>query len=167
MLHIQPDAANPKTFRRIAEAPAGSRQVIRHWFFFHGEDLVAEVERSGAKGPHTGTKRPKWVRRRYPRSTKRASRSGRAHANLSKRLTKSRGWKVVGTKRMDFGWGVAPDKKNPMPKHGVYLEEGATGAGKSRNVTIGPRPTLKLAIRAMQGRAGKNYERALRKEKFT
>ena len=67
---------------------------------------------------------------------------------------------VTGSKRLDFGYGVAPDKKHPMPKHGIYLERGHRVPGMEA------RPTLQLAVNKTEGAAALNWGRALRLEKF-
>ncbi len=65
---------------------------------------------------------------------------------------------MTGTQRLDFGYGVAPDRKNPMPKHGLYVEAG------TKRMT--ERPTLRHAINSVQGNAEANWRKAIRKEGF-
>ena len=159
MLIVNPAAGNAKTHKQLQHNRTGARQVLRHFMFWQGQRMKDAAESAVEKGPHRGrvyrnVRLPnKKIKRRH-----KASAPFQSHADLSKRLKKSIGWKTTGTHKMAFGYGVAPDKKNPMPKHGPYLEEGTT--------KMDPRPTLQIAIRKAHSAANADFDRALRKEKF-
>ena len=153
----RPQRGRGKAYKQVKFAKEGSRAAVRHFMFRMAEDFRSEADRAISDDPKTGRKRPAHVRRRYPRSSRRASSAkDSAHANLSHKARKSLGWKVHGTKSFDVGYGAAPDRKNPMPPWAPFLEEGTS--------RMGARLSIGNAIQKQQGNADRHWKWALDKE---
>ncbi len=157
MMRVSKNTVDARSsYRKLAQTRRGGRRVVRQFMFAMGIDMKKEAQKEIDTGSKTGAKRPRAVRKRWPRSSMRASAAGETHANLSWRTRNSIGWKVNGVKQLRFGYGVAPQKQK-MPSYAPFLEEG-TPRGQ-----MGARPSLLNAIRATSGRQQKHWERLVRK----
>jgi HK97 gp10 family phage protein len=99
-----------------------------------GKDLKRTANKnilSKPKGGKVYIARTRGGRRRRHRS----SAPGESHANRSGMLRRSLGWKVNGSKSMEFGYGV--DK--PAPDYGKFVEDGT--------FKMKPRPSLAIAVK--------------------
>ena len=77
----------------------------------------------------------------------RASAPGQSHANLSGRLRRSIGWKVRGSKQLEFGYGLG---KEEAPDYAAFVE-GGTSRMKARSSLLNAmrserRNTLRAAL---------------------
>ena len=79
----------------------------------------------------------------------RSSAPGQSHANITGMLRRSLGWKVRGSKQLEFGYGADSDS---APVYGRFLEFGT--------VKMKARPTLKNALNSER----RNIMRTLKRE---
>ena len=145
MISVTSARGNKETFARLEGLGDLTRKAIRQTWFRAGKDLKAEANREILRRPKSG--RTYVIRSRAGRRRRHvASAPGETHANLSGKLRRALSWKVRGTDRMDFGYGVSTTAQNDPP---IYSQiEFGFGRVKAR-------PTLKNAIDATQ----RNIER--------
>lgn len=157
-----------KTFHDLKQFRKASKRVIRQFYFLTGYDFRnearAEILRKPkggrtyrlTKGTHQTGKR-KGQRRRVKHV---ASAPFETHANFTGLTRKSIGFKLHGSTRMTFGYGIASAK--PPTEWAQYLEFGTIGFKK-----VGPmaaRPSLSAAIDKMEGKAQQNFDQAILRE---
>lgn len=133
-VQFKEDPGNKKVYARIDRLGEITSRSIRHGFFMLGKDLKATANKNILAKPKGGkvyvTRGRAGRRRRH-----RASSPGESHANRSGMLRRSLGWKVQGSKSMEFGYGV--DKA--APDYGKFVEDG-TAKMKAR-------PSLGIAVK--------------------
>lgn len=157
-----------KVFSDLKQFRKASKRVIRQFWFLTGHDFRnearAEILRKPkggrtyhlAKGVHKSGKR-KGKRRRVKHI---ASAPFESHANFSGLTRGSIGFKIHGSTRMSYGYGIASAK--PATEWGQYLEFGTIGFKK-----VGPmaaRPSLSASIDKMEGKAQHNFDQAILRE---
>lgn len=136
------DGPSQQLLNRIELAADNARQAIRQTFFEVGRHLKQKTSKD-ILDKRSKTGRIYIVRTRTGRKRKhRASAPYQTHANLSGDLRKSLGWKVYGTDKMEFGYGVTR-YVGDASSYARRIEEGGTD---SRGITIEPRPSLKNNI---------------------
>ena len=135
--------------KMVVSVPATERQ-LRHALFDVGDQFKRNANKEILHGQKTGRV---YVRRiRGGRTRKhRASAPGETHANLTGELRRSIGWKVSGSRRLLFGYGITQD----APKYARAIEQGSK--------TVKKRPSLKNAIEAERRNTMNSIERAAKK----
>ena len=145
MISVTSSRGNREVFSKLEGLGNLTRKAIRQTWFRAGKDLKAEANREILRRPKSG--RTYIVRGRGGRRRRHvASKPGETHANLRGDLRRSLSWKVRGTDRMDFGYGVSTTARNAAPDYA----EIEFGLGR-----VKARPSLKNAIDATQ----RNIER--------
>lgn len=125
--------------------PAVERQ-LRHALFDVGNYYKRSANNSILRGTKTG--RVYKIRTRSGRTRRhRSSARGESHANLTGALRRSIGWKVSGSKRLLFGYGVTQEA--PIYAHNIEVTKN--------------RPSLKNAVKAERRNTMNAIERAARK----
>lgn len=113
---------NVKTWARLYNIGPRTRAGMRHAWFDVGDLLKAEANRAVLHDPKTGrvyyVRGPSGRRRRHRSSSKKDS----AHANLTGALRRSIGWHVIGSERLDFGYGVAKGINSGAPRYAPFVE---------------------------------------------
>lgn len=133
MIKFKPSHGNKEVFVKIKKADRAIHRSVRHGLFDLGRDLRQTANTNILKKPKGGRvyiiRTPSGRRRRHV-----ASAPGESHANLSGRLRRSLGWKVRGSRELEFGYGV--DKQTT--EYAPFVENGTR--------RMGARPTLKIAV---------------------
>lgn len=128
-----------ETIEFINNFSENARQAIRQTFFRMGRDLKKKTNKDILD---ITTKTGRWYRVRSVTGRwywHQASAPFETHANLTGNLRRSLGWKVIGTDRMDFGYGIS----RPAPAYAGWVEFGH----HARNGTwVFPRPSLQNNI---------------------
>jgi len=140
---LRPLRSNSLGIARIRISKDATERQLRHALFEIGTSYKREANEKILRGRKTGRV---YVRRiRGGRTRKhRASAPGETHANLTGALRRSLGWKVSGSRRLMFGYGVTQDAP-------VY----------ARNIEVTKnRPSLANAIRAERRNTMNSIERA-------
>ena len=133
MVKFKADRRNDRVFANIKGLKRKTHRSIRHGFFDLGKDLRQTASDNIIKRPKGG--RTYIIRTRGGRRRRHvASKAGETHANLSGKLRRSLGWKVRGSKGMEFGYGVDQD----APEYAPFVEKGTR--------RMGARPSLQIAI---------------------
>ncbi len=152
MMKVKVDSANKRVLLRLDQLGERTRRGIRHGFFRLGKDLQAEANREMLRKPKGGrtymVRGPSGRRRRHV-----ASAPGETHANLTGTLRKSMGWKVRGSRSMEFGYGVST---KPAPEYADAIENGS-----KRNA---PRPSLGNAVTRNTRNAEKHFTNGILRE---
>jgi len=133
-VQFKEDPKNKVVYAKIENLGKITSRSIRQGFFMLGKDLKRTANKnilSKPKGGKVYIARTRSGRRRRHR----ASAPGESHANRSGMLRRSLGWKVNGSKSMEFGYGV--DK--PAPDYGKFVEDGT--------FKMKPRPSLAIAVK--------------------
>ncbi len=138
-----------KTFREIGDIEPITNQAIRQMWFGLGRALVKNANREILRKPKGGRtyiiRSASGRRRRHV-----ASAPGETHANMTGSLRKSLGFKIHGSDRMDFGYGVTGRE---TPLYAKWVEFGTTRMAR--------RPSLENAITATQRDAETYFTRAM------
>jgi len=135
MMGVKQDSANRRVFLRINGLDKATKAGIRAGFFDFAKDLQIDTNREILRRPKKGQVyilRTKAGRRRRHV----ASASGETHANLSGVLRRSLSWKVTGTSKLEWGYGVL---NVPAPDYAKYVEDGTR--------RMAPRPSLALGVK--------------------
>lgn len=141
VISFRADRKNSQVFRLIGNIDNNTRRAIRQTWFKLGKDLKVEANKEILRKPKSG--RLYIIRTRSGRRRRHvASAPGETHANLTGRARRSLSWKVHGTDRMDFGYGVSTTAANQAPVYAEFLEFGS--------VRMAPRPSLQNAIAAVK-----------------
>lgn len=133
------EGPTPKTLAFINDFTDNARQAIRQTFFRMGRDLKRKTSKDILD---TTTKTGRWYRVRSITGRwywHQASAPFETHANLTGNLRRSLGWRVIGTDRMDFGYGVS----RPAPDYAASVEFGHHARDNS---WVFPRPSLQNNI---------------------
>jgi hypothetical protein len=150
MIEVKADRHNDQVLLKLRQGEKLTRAGIRWAFFELGRDLNATADREILKKPKHGrtyiVRGPSGRRRRH-----RASAPGEAHANLTGKLRKSKGWQVRGSQELTFGYGVA----DQAPDYAPFVERGTR--------RMGARPTLKLSVDANIRNAELHFARQIQR----
>lgn len=139
------DGPSDALLQQIEQLAANSRQAIRQTFFEMGRTLGKKTSKDILdKKSKTGIVYRVKTKTGYRRH--RSSAPGQTHANLHGNLRKSIGWKVYGSDKMEFGYGVTRYHGNAA-SYARRIEEGGTDR---RGITIEARPSLKNNIENVQ-----------------
>ncbi len=141
---------NERVFTELASIEGATRRAVRQAWFALGKDLERQARREARRRPKSGRVYVIQIRGRIRRH--RASAPGESHANRTRELIDSVGWKVHGSDSMDFGYGITSD----APRWAPHVELG------TRNMDA--RPTLENAINAIQGTAEERWQEAMFRE---
>lgn len=153
------DRNNSKSFDKILKAKFKTKKAIRESWFALGRDLENSARRAMAAKNKTG--RVYFSRTEGGKGRRhRASAGGETHATRvnSHKLMNSTSWKVHGTERMDFGYGLATSANNRAPKYDKWVEDGHKARDKSK---VGPRPSIENAVKAVNGKEKRHFESAM------
>ena len=144
------------SFKREGRSKIGGEKVrvsieatqrqLRHALFEVGENWQRSANESILRGTKTGRvyiRKIKGGRTRKHRS----SAPGESHANMTGTLRRSLGWKVSGSKRLVFGYGVI--QSAPDYAHNVEVTKN--------------RPSIKNAVNAERRNTMNAIQRAARK----
>lgn len=132
-VQFRPSRHNREVFARIKDLKRATHRSIRHGFFDLGKDLRKTASDNILARPKSG--RTYLIKTRGGRVRRHvASAPGETHANLSGKLRRSLGWKVAGSRTLEFGYGVDKDTVDYAP----FVEEGTR--------RMGARPSLKIAV---------------------
>jgi len=145
---------NPGNFKVYAKLDGIGRltkKATRKGMFKWGKDLKSTASASILANDKTGIvyirRTPGGRRRRH-----RSSGPGQSHANRSGALRRSIGWKVTGSDRLEFGYGV--DGKD-TPDYDGFVEFGT--------FKMKPRPSIENAINGTLGNAETYFKEELDK----
>lgn len=150
MIKVTSPRGNQKVFAELASIEEGTRKAIRQAWFALGKDLERQARAEARRRPKSGRTYVIRIRGRIRRH--RASAPGESHANITRELIDSVGWKVHGTDSMVFGYGIT----SGAPRWAPFVEMG------TRNMDA--RPTLENAIDAIQGTAEERWQEAMFRE---
>lgn len=151
-IQFKEDINNQKVYIKIDNLKDITARSIRQSFFMLGKDLKKTANKAILKRPKSGRVyiiRTAGGRRRRHR----ASAPGESHANMTGKLRRALGYKIRGSKTLEFGYGV--EAGNPAPDYGKYVE---FGTGR-----MAPRPSLQNAMEETNRNAelyfGQQFER--------
>jgi len=120
MITIKADRHNRDVLLKITHAGELTERGIRQGFFRLAKDLQATANKDILRKPKKGrtyiVRGPSGRKRRHV-----ASAPGESHANRSGKLRRSMGWKISGSKLMEFGYGAGPDTP---PEYAPFVENG-------------------------------------------
>jgi len=156
MIGFKSDRKNTKAYAEIGDIEGGTRRAIRQTWFALGRDLKAEANAEILRKPKSGkiyilrAKKSGRLRRHI------ASAPGETHANMRGKLRRSLSWVVHGTSSMEFGYGFSTTPRNAAPVYDQFVEFG------TKNMK--PRPSLKNAITAVEGRTENHFVKAMIKQ---
>lgn len=140
------DGPSRRVLIAIENIAPNARQAIRQTFFEMGRTLQKKTSKD-ILDKKSKTGRVYRVKSRSGRYRKhRSSAPGQTHANLSGDLRKSIGWKVYGTDKMEFGYGITKFVGNAS----AYARRIEEGGSDSRGIMIEARPSLKNNIANVQ-----------------
>lgn len=150
-VQFRPARNNRKVFARIKDIKRATHRSIRHGFFDLGRDLAKTASDNILEKPKSGRT---YIRRDRAGRRRRhvASAPGETHANMSGRLRRSLGWKVAGSRTLEFGYGVDKDTTEYAP----FVENGTR--------RMGARPSLKIAVEGTTRNAETNFNRRFEDE---
>jgi len=133
-VQFKEDPKNKTVYAKIDNLGDLTRRSIRQGFFMLGKDLKSTANKNILSKPKGGkvyvTRGRSGRRRRH-----KASAPGESHANRSGNLRRSLGWKVTGSKNLEFGYGVI----GPAPDYAKFVEDGT--------MRMKPRPSLEIAVK--------------------
>lgn len=136
MIEIKASPHNEQVFLDIRNGNKLTRNALRHAFFDYARDLQGAANKEILRKPKGGKtyiiRTAGGRRRRHV-----ASKPGETHANLSGKLRRSLGWRVRGSRQLEFGYGAAGD---PVPDYAEFVERGTA--------RMFARPSVRNAINA-------------------
>ena len=147
MINLRSHPNNRDFFVEIEGLENRLRRTVRRGWFKLGKDLKQTANKEilrRPKGGRTYIRRTRGGRRRRHV----ASAPGETHANMSGKLRRSIGWRVSGSDRMEFGYGVA--RGESAPAYANAIENGS--------FKILARPSLRNAITATQRNAERYFD---------
>lgn len=145
VMSIKPDPANKKTEVMLGQLEKHSKRGIRQGFYQLGSDLRNSV-RKDVLSKQGKTGRVYVVNRGGRRLRHRASAPGEFSANLSGRMRRSAGFKVRGSKQLDFGFGE---------EHAKYQEDGTS--------RMRARPNLGKTVKKRERNAERHFQNELKR----
>jgi hypothetical protein len=147
MINLRPHPNNRKVFVQIDRLEERTTRSIRQGWFKLGKDLKQTANKEILKRPKGGRT---YIRRTRGGRRRRhvASAAGETHANMTGKLRRSIGWRVSGSKYMEFGYGVA--RGEFAPDYANAIENGSR--------TILARPSLRNTINSTQRNAERYFD---------
>ena len=141
------DKKNKKVFIQIDEAVERTNQGIRRGFFDLGSDLISTLNKDVLAKNKTGRvyilRGKKGRRRRHVSSA-----PGQSPANRTGNYRRNRGFKVRGSKSMEFGI-------RDQAEYAIFLEEGTK--------KMAPRPGLGNAVKKVTRNADSHFSSEIEK----
>ena len=139
MMSFKADLGNVRTFRDMLLIRVRTKRAIEDSWYMLGRDLRRTAVRDMANKSKSGRTYNVRVRGRIRRHT--ASAPGETHADLSRELSKSTGYKVDGFSRMRFGYGVGSKQS---PKYDESVEKGTD--------RMNARPSIENTVKKVKSR---------------
>jgi len=160
MFKFSEDSQNRTTYFLLKNMSKNYEKGIKKAFYKIGNDLVREAKRLIVDEPKSG-RIYKVIRKKGRRYVNHiASAPGEAPAKLSGDLASSLGFKVRGSKQLNFGYNDVT-KKGAKVDYGMILETGGI-TGKNKSVRIAPRPYGSKAAKNMERNMEKHFEQQLK-----
>jgi hypothetical protein len=153
------DPENFKVYHKLNGIEKMTKRAVRQGMFRWAKDLKIVANKAILAKDKTG--RIYKIRTKSGRMrTHQSSAPGQSHANLSGDLRKSIGWNVIGSDRLEFGYGL--DKVKKAPEYAQWIEFG-TEANEAGHVRLKPRPSIQNAITKTQGTAETYFNDEIKK----
>ena len=151
MLSFDSRPENVVAIKRIHLIREHTQRGMRQALFAVGKDYIDTANTNILARPRSG--RVYRIRSGSGGRTRKhtASRPGESHANMTGALRRSMGWKVRGSRQLEFGYGATQATTD-------YARRIELGGGN-----IKPRPSLRIAIKQNRRNTMNNIERHARR----